>query len=123
MIVLVVNLQRLCLAIEVLGGRRDDTAREPSGVARCRAGYRHPAAVSIKLPTFWADNPEDGFMQAEAQFDLSNVTTQRNKFHHVLVVLPKEIINSDTGGIHIHMAAGATDPYDRLKGHLPGGYT
>jgi hypothetical protein len=59
------------------------------------------AAVSIKLPTFWADNPEDWFRQAEAQFDLSNVTTQRTKFHHVLVVLPKEVINSDTGVIHI----------------------
>jgi hypothetical protein len=78
------------------------------------------AAVGVKLPTFWTDNPEVWFLQAEAQFDLSNITSQRTKFHHVLVVLPKEVINSVTDVIR--SAAEAFDPYDRLKGRLLAGY-
>ena len=32
------------------------------------------AAVSIKLPTFWAAQPWARFIQAEAQFDIRGIT-------------------------------------------------
>ncbi len=34
------------------------------------------AAVSVKLPSFWTDNPRAWFIQADSQFAISNITVQ-----------------------------------------------
>ena len=45
------------------------------------------AAVSVKLPPFWPDKAVLWFVQAEAQFLLRNITTDKTKFAHVMTML------------------------------------
>jgi hypothetical protein len=40
--------------------------------------------VAVRLPPFWAEQPDVWFAQAEAQFSLAGITTERTKFHHVI---------------------------------------
>ena len=44
-------------------------------------------AVSVKLPTFWREQPELWFAQAESQFRLRGVTDENTKFDHVITSL------------------------------------
>ena len=41
-------------------------------------------AVAIKLPTFWAQQPEVWFLQAEAQFHIRKITDDTTKYYHVV---------------------------------------
>lgn len=43
--------------------------------------------VAIKLPNFWATNPEAWFVQAEAQFQLRNISQDDTKYYHVVAAL------------------------------------
>ena len=43
--------------------------------------------VAMKLPTFWSAQPTTWFIQAEAQFELRNITTDSTKYCHVIVAL------------------------------------
>ena len=45
-------------------------------------GYIYRPAV--RLPPFWPDRPGLWFAQAEAQFDLATVTSERTKFKYVI---------------------------------------
>ena len=47
-------------------------------------------AVSLKLPTFWASQPEVWFAQAEAQFYLRRITGDDTKYFYVLAALDQE---------------------------------
>ncbi len=51
-------------------------------------------AVSVKLPSFWIDNPRAWFIQADSQFAISNITVSTTKFYHILSSLPKEVIDT-----------------------------
>jgi hypothetical protein len=42
------------------------------------------ARVAVRLPPFWAEQPDVWFAQAEAQFSLAVITNERTKFHHVI---------------------------------------
>jgi hypothetical protein len=42
------------------------------------------ARVAVRLPPFWAKQPDVWFAQAEAQFSLAGITSERTKFHHVI---------------------------------------
>lgn len=44
-------------------------------------------AVSLKLPTFWTSQPQVWFAQAEAQFNLRNITVDETKYYYVLSAL------------------------------------
>ncbi len=44
-------------------------------------------AVSLKLPTFWPEQPAVWFAQAEAQFTLRNITADDTKYHYVVAAL------------------------------------
>lgn len=73
------------------------------------------AAVSIKLPPFWDRNPATWFIQAEAQFHLSGITSQHTKFYHVISAL------SPTAAEEVYdiIATPPSDtPYDHLKNAL-----
>lgn len=43
--------------------------------------------VSIKPRPFWSDKREIWFIQVEAQFQLSQITSELTKFNHLLVNL------------------------------------
>lgn len=45
----------------------------------------------IKLQPFWPTNPSVWFAQAEAQFNIFNITSDSTKFSHVISALPTEI--------------------------------
>ena len=47
-------------------------------------------AVSLKLPTFWASQPEVWFAQAEAQFRLRKIEVDETKYYYVIAALDQE---------------------------------
>lgn len=47
--------------------------------------------VAVKLPTFWADKPAVWFAQAEAQFELSGITTESTKYNYVISQLDSRV--------------------------------
>ena len=44
-------------------------------------------AVAIKLPAFWAQQPEVWFLQAEAQFHIRKITDDTTKYYHVVLCM------------------------------------
>ena len=72
--------------------------------------------VAVKLPVFWLDDPEMWFLQAEAQFELSNMTMSRTKYQHVLVTLPPALIKNVRDVVR--GIATSADPYADLKARL-----
>lgn len=79
-----------------------DANEEPS--ALCKVG--------IRIPPFWAEEPELWFAQMESQFALSGVTSETTKFHYIVgqldhkyAVEVKDIINSPP----------AENKYNKLK--------
>jgi hypothetical protein len=40
--------------------------------------------VAVRLPPFYAEEPEIWFSSAEAQFTLAGITEERTKFYHIL---------------------------------------
>jgi hypothetical protein len=53
---------------------------EPSVDASGAAVYR----VAVRLPPFWPEQPAVWFAQAEAQFELASITSERTKFNYVI---------------------------------------
>ena len=47
-------------------------------------------AVAIKLLTFWAQQPEVCFLDAEAQLHICKITDDTTKYYHVVVALDQE---------------------------------
>jgi hypothetical protein len=79
------------------------------------------AAVAVKLPPFWVDNAEVWFLQAEAQFAIAGITSERTAFYHVLAALPQHVVVSVLDVVRT--AATATSPFTDLKNRLLSGYT
>lgn len=46
--------------------------------------------VGIKVPPFWAEEPDIWFAQVEGQFDISGITSDRTKFNYVIGQLGNE---------------------------------
>jgi hypothetical protein len=40
--------------------------------------------VAVRLPSFWPERPALWFAQAEAQFELAGITSERTKYSHVI---------------------------------------
>jgi len=71
--------------------------------------------VAVNLPPFWPDQPAVWFAQAEAQFELAAITSQRMKFNYVVsqlnqlqAALMEDFITSPP----------EHEPYDLLKAEL-----
>lgn len=79
---------------------------------------QHPptvTAVSVKLPPFWDRNPATWFIQAEAQFHLSGITSQSTKFYYVIAALSPSAAEE----VYDIIASPPADtPYDKLKSAL-----
>jgi hypothetical protein len=79
------------------------------------------AAVSVKLPEFWLDDPEMWFAQAEAHFRRAGITVSSTKYDYVLVQLPAK---ARTSVREIVRAADTLDdPYEQVKTKLTASYT
>lgn len=48
------------------------------------------AAVAIKLPSFWPNQPKIWFAQAESQFVLRGISSEDTRYHHVIAALDQD---------------------------------
>ena len=71
--------------------------------------------INIKLPPFWASDPQIWFAQVEAQFATRRITSQSTKFSHVVAALQPEIAQEVRD---LLLGPPADAPYDVLKDEL-----
>jgi hypothetical protein len=76
-----------------------------------------PAATSgnFRLPDFWAEAPANWFAMAEAQFLLRRVSSNIDRFCHVLLALPKTSYRMTA---HLVTQAPEDNSYDQMKAAL-----
>lgn len=48
-------------------------------------------AVTMRIPQYWLENRRPWFVLVEGQVELARITTERTKFHHVILVLPTDL--------------------------------
>ena len=72
-------------------------------------------AVSLKIPPFWPSDPQIWFAQVEAQFSTRGVTSERNKFDHVVASLAPEYAQEVRDLI---LSPPRTTPFGTLKTQL-----
>ena len=78
------------------------------------------SAVSLKLPTFWPQQPQVWFAQTEAQFAIRKITTEETKFNYVVSSLDQE---TAVRVLDIIQDTPADKPYTTLKKRLLGTFT
>mgnify|MGYP001544289617 CR=1 FL=1 len=76
-------------------------------------------AVSSKLPTFWTDNVETWFAQAEAEFTLRAVTVDSTKYSLVVAALTGDVATAAEALIN---NPPDTHKYQAIKDFLIGAY-
>lgn len=71
--------------------------------------------MSIKLPTFWAAQPQVWFQQAEAQFNIRNITADQTKYAYIVAAL-----DQDTAGRLLDLLSNppTDDKYQAIKTRL-----
>jgi hypothetical protein len=67
-------------------------AAAPANPAPHAAAPANPTqhAVRLKLPVFWTAQPQVWFVQAEAQFHISQITADSTKYYHVVGALDQD---------------------------------
>ena len=75
--------------------------------------------LSVKLPTFWPDMPEEWFAQAEANFRARRITSQKSKFNLVVVALDADTLK---GVLDLIEREPDEESYNRLKARLVQAY-
>ena len=73
------------------------------------------AAVSLKLPPFWPNDPTLWFAQVEAQFLIRNITTQETRFAYIIGSLQPEVAQEVRD---ILISPPSKDCYTHLKAEL-----
>lgn len=76
-----------------------------------RSTTRPIAAVTPKLPAFWAERPNLWFIQVEANFAVSRVTEELTKYNYVVAALPPEIAVL----VEDVLSQPPSQPYSELK--------
>ena len=73
------------------------------------------AAVSLKCPPFWPNDPTVWFAQVEAQFLTRNITSQTTKFAYVISALTPDIAQEIRD---LLISPPTANPYNTLKTEL-----
>lgn len=74
------------------------------------------AAVAVKLPEFWEEDPTTWFIEAESQFTLAGVVVDATKYHHIVKnIKSRATINAVWD---IISNPPAQNKYDTLKNRL-----
>ena len=73
-------------------GDQENGATSSDAVNSSLADSFSLAHVSIKAPPFYHKSPSIWFKQLESQFHLAKITNDLTKYHHVLSVLPENIV-------------------------------
>ena len=73
----------------------------------------HVASISVKLPSFWPDQPQVWFVLAEAEFELAGIVDERVKFSHVA-----RILDSNTTVQVLDILQDGSKSYSGLKNRL-----
>ena len=84
-----------------------------------KAAEAKVSAVSVKLPPFWPDKAVLWFVQAESQFHLRNITTDKTKFAHVVTMLDSSTAEY---AMDLIRTPPDEDAYGALKARLTGAY-
>jgi hypothetical protein len=71
--------------------------------------------VDVRLPPFWPERPAVWFAQAEAQFSLAGVNSEKTKFYYVISQLDHRYA---TEVEDIITSPPEKDPYTMLKAEL-----
>ena len=74
-------------------------------------------AVSLKLPTFWAEHPQVWLTQAEAQFHIRKITEDETKYYYVVAALDQQTASRITD---ILSTPPEKDKYTSLRSWLLG---
>jgi hypothetical protein len=80
-----------------------------------------PAPVNVKLPEFWAADPDLWFSQAEAAFRRSHVQDSHVRYDFVLMKLPEDVLISVRDVVRA-VLDDTKDPYGLLKSRLVSSY-
>ena len=110
-----------------MGDSDDETATGSGAAAAVNTPIRRPqvtnvtnnyaapvAAVSIKVPPFWSEQPSVWFSQLESQFTIKNITAPATKFAYVVSNLTQEVAVR----IPDIIASPPPDPYNSIKARL-----
>ena len=73
------------------------------------------AAVSIKLPPYWPDDPVIWFAQVEAQFSTRGISSEQTMYHYVVSSLQPEYASAVR---ELLVTPPTTNPYQVLKTEL-----
>jgi len=86
---------------------KDGDSSETSTPAPVPAPVISIGHMSVKPPPFYRKSPETWFLQLESQFVLAKITSSSVKFHHVLAVLPEDIV--------AELSISSSTDYNQLK--------
>ena len=92
----------------------------PEGSSEKQPATMTEAAVSLKLPVFWPQQPEVWFAQTEAQFAIRGISTEETKFQYTVSALDQE---TAVRVLDVIKKMPAKTPYTTLKGRLLGTFT
>jgi hypothetical protein len=82
--------------------------------------HQHQQPVNLKIPPFWASNPEAWFGMVEGQFILSNIMQDNLRFYYVLGALPESAVR---GLGDLMLGPPLPDAYQQLKTRLLAAHT
>lgn len=68
--------------------------------------------VSVKVPPFWAEQPEIWFVQIESQFSINSITSDQTKFNTVVGHMESRILSQVSDAV---VNPPDTDKYGNLK--------
>ena len=72
-------------------------------------------AVTLKLPSFWTQQPSVWFAQTEAQFAIRKIVQEETKYYHVVAALDQE---TATRVMDMLSTIPESTPYSKLKQRL-----